>query len=290
MNLRLVRRSLDELGGERVLRREHEERGAEERVRSGREDGDVDVQLLDAEDDLCAVGAPDPVALHRQHVLGPRLEQAHLLEQLVRVGGDAEEPLLQVPPLDQGTAALAAAVDHLLVGEHGLVVRAPVDRGVLAVGQAPLEELEEEPLRPAVVGGLVRRDLAVPVDRPAHAVHLFADGGDVPLGDETRMLALADGRVLGREPESVIAHRAQDAKAHPAADVREDVAQRVVLDVPHMQLARRVREHFKDVRVLLVHLAGAPRVRDVERALALPRGLPLQLDRLRVVSLHRAPI
>ena len=43
------------------------------------------------------------------------------------------------------------AVDHLLVREHGLVARAPVDRRLPLVGQAPLEQLQEEPLGPPVV-------------------------------------------------------------------------------------------------------------------------------------------
>ena len=145
---------------ERMLGREDEERRAEQRVGPRREDGHVLVELLDAEDDLAALGAADPVALHRQHALGPRLEQRHLVEQPVGVVGDLEHPLLEVARLDLGAAALAAAVDHLLVREHGLVVRAPLDRRRLAVGEPGLVELEEEPLRPAVVLGLVGRDLA----------------------------------------------------------------------------------------------------------------------------------
>jgi hypothetical protein len=94
------------------------------------------------------------------------------------------------------------SVDHLLVREHGLVVRAPVDDRALAVGEARLEELEEEPLRPVVVVGLGGRELAAPVDRPAEALHLLADRGDVPVRDVARVLALADGGVLGRSPKA----------------------------------------------------------------------------------------
>jgi hypothetical protein len=123
-----------------MLGRQDEEGRPEQRVRAGREDGQVDVQLLDPEDDLRALRAADPVPLHREHVLGPGLEQVHLLEQPVGVGRDAEEPLLEVPALDLGAAALAVAVDHLLVGEHRLVDRAPVDGRLLAVGEVLLEE------------------------------------------------------------------------------------------------------------------------------------------------------
>src|SRR5574337_417401 len=56
-----------------------------------------------------------------------------------------------------------------------------------------------------------------------------------------------------------------------------------------MELARRVREHLEDVRLLGATLdlvrAG---VRDLERVLLGPDPLPLLLDRLCVVALHPA--
>ena len=87
-------------------------------------------------------------------MLGP-VDLVEVVEQPVGVVGDPEEPLLELAHLDLVPAALAAAVDHLLVGEHGLVVRAPLDRRLLAVREAALEQLQEDPLRPAVVARLV---------------------------------------------------------------------------------------------------------------------------------------
>jgi hypothetical protein len=58
---------------------------------------------------------------------------SRLARRPVRVVGDPEEPLLEEALLDHGATALACARDHLLVGEHGLVGRAPVDRGLLLV-------------------------------------------------------------------------------------------------------------------------------------------------------------
>ena len=134
-----------------MLGGQHEERRPEQRVGARREDGQLLARSLDAEHDAGAVRAADPVALHRQHPLGPLLEQLHLVEQRVGVVGDLEEPLRQALRLDLRAAALAVPVDHLLVGEHGLVVRAPLDGRLLAVGEALLEEAQEQPLRPAVV-------------------------------------------------------------------------------------------------------------------------------------------
>ncbi len=281
-----VGRALGQRVHERMLGREHEEGRAEHGVRPRREDRHVDIQLVDPEEQLGALGAADPVALDRDRPLRP-VEQLVILQQCVRVGGDPEEPLLHLANLDDGAAALAAAVDHLLVREHGLVDRAPVDRRLLAVGEALLEELQEEPLRPAVVLGLVRGEHAVPVDRPAQPAHLALDARDVALRDLARVAALLDRGVLGGQAERVVAHRAQDGQALAALEVRDDVAQRVVEDVPHVQGSRGVRQHLEHVE-LLARLGARLGVVDVEGPLVLPDALPLRLDCLGVVLLQPA--
>ena len=157
-----------------VLGRHDEEGRPEQRVRAGGEDLVVGAQLRAGERDLGALGAADPVALHRDHVLGP-LDRREVVEQPVGVVGDAEEPLLELADLDRRAAALAVAVDHLLVREHGRVDRAPVDGRLLAVREPALEQPQEEPLRPAVVARLGRRELARPVDRDAPLAHLLLE-------------------------------------------------------------------------------------------------------------------
>ena len=81
---------------------------------------------------------PIQLLLHQPHLLRPALERVERVEQLLRVVGDLEEPLRQLALLDQRARAPAAAVDHLLVGEHGLVDRVPVDLRLLALDQARL--------------------------------------------------------------------------------------------------------------------------------------------------------
>src|SRR3954452_19339682 len=95
-----------------------------------------------------------------------------MLEQLARVVGDAEEPLLEKSLLDREATALAMPGDDLLVCEHGLVVGAPVHRPGLLVRQTALEQLEEDPLRPLVVRGVRRRELVTPIDHQAGALQL----------------------------------------------------------------------------------------------------------------------
>ncbi len=265
----------------RVLGSEHEEGGAVERVRAGGEDGVVDAQLLAAEDHLGALRAADPVLLHDLDVTRP-VDRLEVVEQAVGVVGDAEEPLLELAQLDLGAAALAAPVDHLLVGEHGGVLGAPVDRRLLAVGEPPLVEAQEQPLRPAVVRRLVGAELARPVDRDAPVAELALELGDRGLGRLARVLAGADRVVLGRQAEGVVAERVQDAVAVAATEVRDRVADRVDLQVADVRLAGGVRQHLEHVRLrALVGVVG-----DLPRALLGPQGLPLGLDLGWVVALH----
>ena len=289
LDLGLLGQAGDKLRHRGVLGRQHEEGRTEKRVGPRREDIEVEAESGDAEGDARALRAADPVALHRQHPLGPVLDQLHLVEQLLGVVGDLEEPLLERARLDLGAAALALALDDLLVGQHGLVVRAPVDGRLTLVGEPLFEEAQEQPLCPAVVLRLAGRDLARPVDRPAHALHLLPDARDVAAGDGAGMAALLDCRVLGRQTERVIAHRSQHAEAVAAAEVRDHVAERVVLDVPHVQLARGVRQHLQDVGVLAGRFRGAGgRVGHDECVVGSPAGLPLLLDRLGLVPLPLA--
>jgi len=132
----------------------------------------------------------------------------------------------------------------------------------------------------------VRGDLALPVDRPPHAAHLVRDRGDVPLGELERMTALADGGVLGGQAERIEAHRAQHLVACAPAEVRDDVAHRVVEDVPHVQLPGRVRQHLEHVEARRV--GARRRIGRVEGLLGLPDRLPSRFDLVWVVFVHRA--
>ena len=96
----------------------------------------------------------------------------------------------------------------LLAGQDDLVLRAPVDRRHGLVGQARLVELEEQPLGPAVVLGVGGDDLARPVARRAHRSGTGPHRVDVGVRPVGRVDAAIDGRVLGRQPEAVEAHRA----------------------------------------------------------------------------------
>lgn len=120
------RQSLDE----GMLRSKAHERRSMESVWPGREHLDILRCTLDLEADQCAGAPADPVFLHVEHPLGPAVLQLFdIIQELLGIGGDPEEPLVVLLEKDLGSAPPALPLHDLLVGEHGLALVAPVEKG-----------------------------------------------------------------------------------------------------------------------------------------------------------------
>ena len=273
-----------DLLGQRRVGRDHEERRPVQRVRAGGEYGDRLVAALDHEADLSPFGAPDPVPLHQQHPVRPLAFQlGHVRQQAVRVFGDLEVPLGQHAADDLGAAPLAPARDHLLVGQHGLVVRAPVDVAVLPVGQAPLVEAQEQPLVPPVVSGVAGLQPPRPVKGhrvPAERRGLRLDVGVRPVRG---VRVVPDRRVLGGQPERIPADGVQHVVMALEVVPGHRVGDGVRLGVAHVQVAGGVGEHVQQVgaRSGVVRVVAGP-----EQVHPGPAVLPLFLDVAGVVVLR----
>ena len=167
---------------------ERETGHSEQRIGTGGVDIDMGDTLecnFQVEAHLDAATFADPVALHGLDLLGPVLELVEIIQQFLGIGGDADEPLRNLASLDRGIAAPATAIDHLLIGQHGRVFRAPVDCRHPLVGQPFLVEPGEEPLLPTVVGRGTGGDFALPVVGKAQALQLgthVVDIGPGPAG------------------------------------------------------------------------------------------------------------
>ncbi len=260
----------------RVFRRKDHAGGPVDRVQPRREDAHRLPGRLQPEVDLGALAAPDPVPLHRQHLRRPaRLDLLHVLQELVRVRSDAQEPLVQLPHLHLGRLVPpAAAVHHLLVGQHRLALRAPVHQRALPVGQPTLEHPQKHPLVPAVVFRQAGVDLAVPVVGEAQPLELFLHVGDIRMSPVRRMPPVLDGRVLRRQPERVPPDRVHHVVAPHPLVARQRIADRVIPHVPHVQSPARIREHLQHVITRLRPVIGG----FVQRRVRVPALAPFQLD------------
>src|SRR3546814_9741176 len=86
--------------------------------------------------------------------------------------------------------------------------------GPAGVGVVPaLEDLQEDPLRPAVEPDVGGGDAAPIVVAQAEAAQLAADDLDVRLGGHPRVGARLHGVLLGREPERVVAERVEHVRS-----------------------------------------------------------------------------
>ncbi len=249
---------------QRMLAGDGDEGDAHQGVGAGGEHGQRRGLAFHREVDLQTLAAAQPVALHGLHRVGPARQRVQAVQQLLRVVGDLQEPLRDLALLDHRAGAPAAAVDHLLVGQHGVVDRVPVHHRVLAVRQALLQQPGEHQLFPAVVLRAAGGELAAPVDRVAQRLQLAAHVLDVGVGPLRRCGGVLDRGVLRRQAERVPAHRLQHVLALHALVAADHVADGVVAHVAHVQRAGRVRQHGEAVelrpRRVLLHRVGALRV------------------------------
>ena len=121
-----------------MLRGEDHEGSAPDGIRSGGEDLER-IACFGHEAQSGTLGSADPVALHRFDPVWP-IDRVESTQQFFGVVGDPEIPLFEVAFIDLGSATLAnIAFQHLFIGENGLIVRAPPDQAVLAIGQAAFQ-------------------------------------------------------------------------------------------------------------------------------------------------------
>ena len=264
---------------ERMIGRHRHELGAKQGVRPRGEDFQLAFAVrcgfrIERETHQQAFRAADPVLLHQPDFFRPAVERVERVQQLLRIVGDLQEPLRQLALLDDGAGAPAAPVDHLLVGEHGLIDRIPIHLRLPPLDQIGGEKIEEHLLLMLVVGRIAGRDLAAPVERQAHRFELRLHGGDVLVGPNLRMDLALHGGVFRRHAEGVPAHRMQHRIPHGALHPRHHVAHGVVAHVAHMDAPGRIREHLEHV----VFLADVVVLRGEDAALFpdfLPAGLRL---------------
>ena len=100
--------------------------------------------------DLGTLGAADPVSLHGFNFVWP-VELVDVSKKFVGVVGNLEEPLFHLFLFDFRTTAPTVSVFYLFVGKHGLVDWAPPLIRFFAICKAFFIELQEAPLRPAII-------------------------------------------------------------------------------------------------------------------------------------------
>ncbi len=123
---------------QRMLGRQRHERGAEQRIGTRREDLELPPSFSGKAVPEASVSCqktraprllPIQFACIRRTFSGQRASLSRAAQQLVGEVRDLEVPLGELAALDGGTGAPALTLDHLLVGQNGVVDGIPVDPG-----------------------------------------------------------------------------------------------------------------------------------------------------------------
>ena len=263
-----------------MLRRNDHEGHAVERVAAGRIDFKRFGNILDPEIYKRADRFSDPVDLLLLDRVGI-IDIVQSVQEFIRIRRDLQIPHVFRKLHDVAVAYVALAALRIFVRKDDLAVRTVVHERFCAEHETVLEQLQKDPLRPLVVIGQGRGDLARPVERIADALHLILEMLDVCGRDDVRMRVGLDRVVLGGQTERVEAHREQDVIALHAALSGKHLKARIRLDVSDVHAsAGRIREldqcvEFRFAMVLL-RLKAAVRV---------PIRLPLMFDGIKIVNI-----
>jgi len=134
------------------------------------------------------------------------------------------------------------------IGESCLTARTVVDREILLIGESLFEELEKDPLSPAVIVRICRIDHPRPVIGESEILELLGEGRYILGCRDGRMSPSLDRIVLGRESESIESHRMEDIVPLRMVVSRDDIGRCVSLRMPDMKSrSRRIGEHVEDI-------------------------------------------
>ena len=180
---------------------------------------------------------------HRFAQVGYAVVHQHLLPAL---------PVHGAPLVGREVQLLGAGrVDALrAVGLEGLHQLADGLGLAATVAVVRVEHPLEGPLRPVVVARVAGAHLAVPVEREAYLVQLFAVAVYVARRRNGGVLARLDGILLGGQAVSVITHRVENVEAAQALVARVDVGSDVAERVPHVKArSRGIGKHVEHVEL-----------------------------------------
>src|SRR5690606_25346568 len=176
-------------------------------------------------------------------LLGPAIQLVQIRQQLFGVGGDLEVVHGDFALFHQRAGAPAAPLDHLLVGQDGVVHRVPVHGAFFLVDDAFPVQAGEQPLLPAVVVGLAGGQFTRPVQCQPELVELLLHVVDVLVGPGGWRYFVLDGGVFRRHTERIPAHGLHYVFAQHALIAADYIANGVVAHVAHVQATAGVRKH-----------------------------------------------
>ena len=239
---------------------------------------------LDLKENSGAFRTADPLPLHLLDGFRP-IHQRQVVDQPLGIGRDTQHPLPHRYPYDRMPAALALAVDHFLVGQHGSQRRAPIHRDFRQIRQSLFIEFLKDPLSPSHVPGIRGIDFPRPVVIHAQGLKLPFEVFNVPFGGLPRMGPGFNRILFRRQAEGVPSHGMQHVPAPHPFVASDDVGRDIALGMADVESgSRRVWEHVEDVKLGLGRVDAG-----TKRLMLAPVGLPFRFNGLVIVEFGHGP-
>ena len=232
-----------------MLGSQDHEGNAKSRIRTGSVNRQLSIDAGNVKAEFQTFTAPDPVFLHRLNAFRPAVQKFQIIQKFFRIIGNFEEPLFQIFFDDLMVTAPAASVDNLLISQNSVAFTTPVDSRFFLDGQTALIKQLKEPLGPFIVIFLTGGNFAVPIIGQSQFLLLTGHVGDIFHRPFSRVDTMFDRGILSRHTKRIPAHRMQHVKTVHTAEAGNYVADGIIAYVPHMQVARRIREHFQHIRL-----------------------------------------
>ena len=153
----------------------------------------------------------------------PAWHPIQFIKQLIRIVCDLHKPLRNFAALYKRIGAPPSPINNLLIGQHGLINRVPVNDRILAVNEALLEHLRKQPLFPPIILGAASCDFTCPVVTVTQSLELTAHVLDIAIRPFCRWNAALDRRIFRGHSECIPAHRLQDMLTLQTMVTRDDI-------------------------------------------------------------------
>ncbi len=177
-------------------------------------------------------------------------------QQLIGVRSDLEVVHRDFALFYQRIRTPAATINHLLVGQYGLIDRIPVNGTDFLVNDAFFVQLREQPLLPTVIVRLAGGNLARPINRQTQLSELCLHIGHVLVSPSGWRNFMLDRCVFSGHAERIPTHGLQHVFTEHTLVAGNHITDGVVAHVTHMQTSAGVGEHRQAIEGVFACLLG----------------------------------
>ena len=227
-----------------------------------------------------SVALANPVFLHQLDLFRPAGQRVQFCQQFLGVAGDRQVIHGNLTFFDDCAGAPAAPVNHLLISQHGLIHRVPVDHAGFQIGDAFFQHPQKQPLIPAVIIRDAGRHFAFPVHRKTEQAQLLLHVSDVVKRPLRRRDPTGHRCIFCRQAESIPAHRLQHVLAQHPLITGDHIANGVIADMAHVQPPAWIREHRQAIKFVAARFFAHS-----ESPLGVPMILRFRFNALRMIRL-----